>query len=131
MSRSASAILSLMVAGFLFSASARGEGGIPETSDATFQHDVLSAKGPVLVDFYATWCGPCQQLAPVVDGLSAKYAGKVTFYRVDVDKNRKLAGKFNISAIPTCKIFKHGKLVADTVGLVTEDELRSKLDKAL
>jgi thioredoxin 1 len=131
MSRPALTILSLMAASFLFTASARGVGGVPETTDATFQKDVLKAKGIVFVDFYATWCGPCQQLAPIVDGLSEKYAGKVTFYRVDVDKNRDLAGKYHISSIPACKIFKHGKLVGNTIGLVTADELSSKLDKAL
>jgi thioredoxin 1 len=131
MSRSALAILSLLVAGSLFTASARGEGTVPETSEATFQKDVLKAKGPVLVDFYATWCPPCKALAPVVDGLSEKYAGKVAFYRIDVDKNRALAGKYHIEAIPNCKIFKHGKLVDETVGLVTADELSGKLDKAL
>jgi thioredoxin 1 len=131
MSRSALAILSLMVASALFTGSACGAEGIPETSEATFQQDVLKAKGPVFVDFYATWCGPCQQLAPVVDGLSAKYTGKVTFYRIDVDKNRALAGKYHVSAIPNCKIFKHGKLVGETVGLVSEDDIRKKLDKVL
>jgi thioredoxin 1 len=113
------------------SASPGGAEGVSELSEATFEKDVLNAKRPVLVDFYATWCPPCKLLAPVVDGLSKKYTGKVIFFRVDVDKNRTLAGKFNIQAIPTCKIFNKGKLVDDTVGLVSEQVLRSKLDKVL
>jgi thioredoxin 1 len=149
MRTTALAILSLMMASSLYaglgrepnfvhhfsdnslSGSSGGAEDVTELSQANFQKFVLNSKKPVLVDFYATWCPPCKLLGPIVDGLAKKYSGKVTFYRVDVDKNRELAGKFNIQAIPTCKFFKRGKLVDDTTGLVTEEELRSKLDKVL
>jgi thioredoxin 1 len=149
MKKSAFAALSLMTASCLFLSfvcasgftktfsdksirgSSGGEEGVAETSEATFSKDVLKASHPVFVDFYATWCGPCKVLGPTVEELSKKYKGKVTFFKVDVDKNRKLAAKFKINEIPTCKIFKKGKFVDGTKGLVSADELAGKIDKLL
>jgi thioredoxin 1 len=111
--------------------SSGGDEGVTETSEAKFSQDVLKASQPVFVDFYATWCGPCKILSPTVEELSKQYKGKVTFFKVDVDKNKKLAARFKIQAIPTCKIFKNGKFVDGTVGLVSAEELKGKIDKVL
>lgn len=102
-----------------------------DTSDATFNQDVLNAKQPVFVDFYATWCGPCQFMTPVVEHLSAEYATKVRFFRVDIDTNPQLAGRYQIDSIPAFKIFIGGKVVAETLGVTDEAVLREKIDRAI
>jgi len=104
---------------------------VHHTSDATFKKDVLEAKQPVLVDFYATWCGPCQRLSPVIESISKSYSGKVSVFKVDVDKNPKLAERYGITSIPSIKIFKKGKLVDSTIGLLSESQLKDKVDKLL
>lgn len=114
-----------------FAGNSSGTEAISELTESSFQNQVLKSKQPVFVDFYATWCEPCKLLSPIVDGLAKQYVGKVTFYRVDVDKNKKLVGKLNITAMPTCKLFKKGKQIDETIGLVSAGELREKIDKAL
>ncbi len=104
---------------------------VPSTSDASFKNDVLNSKEPVLVDFYATWCGPCKKMAPVIDELSSEYANKVKFLRVDVDTNNKLAAEFKINSIPTFITYKNGKAVDRIVGLSPKTELSKKLDSLL
>lgn len=104
---------------------------VRETSDATFGQDVLNAGQPVFVDFYATWCGPCQFMTPVVDELSKQYQGKVRFFRVDIDKNPGLAEKYQIQSIPALKIFDSGKIVDDALGVTEEAVLREKIDRVI
>ena len=100
-------------------------------SDSSFDQTVLQAKQPVLVDFWAPWCGPCRMVAPVVDELAKEYAGKVTFAKVDVDQNPKTASSYGIMSIPTLLIFKEGKPVSHLVGFRPKDELKKNLDAAL
>ncbi len=104
---------------------------VNHTSDATFKKDVLEAKTPVVVDFYATWCGPCRKLSPVIESVSRTYSGKIAVYKVDVDKNPRLAESYGITSIPAIKIFKKGKLVDSAVGLLSESQLKDKVDKLL
>lgn len=106
-------------------------GYVRDTSDATFNQDVLSAQQPVLVDFYATWCGPCQIMAPVVEELSAQYKGTVRFLRVDVDKNPGLATKYQIQSIPALKMFYRGKVVDGVLGVTEQPVLREKIDRVI
>jgi thioredoxin 1 len=101
---------------------------VPESSDATFSKDVLEAQKPVVVDFFATWCGPCKEMAPVVDDLSKTYDGKASFLKVDVDKNPQLAEKYKISGIPSIMIFKNGQVVDSSIGLVPSQVLSGKID---
>lgn len=100
-------------------------------SDADFEAKVLKANNPVLVDFWATWCRPCQMVAPIVDELSDKYEGRVDFCKVDVDQNPKWAGTYNVMSIPTIMIFKNGKPVSQIVGLRPKAELEKNLESAL
>lgn len=104
---------------------------VHHTSDANFKKDVLESKQPVLVDFYATWCGPCQRLSPVIESVSKSYSGRVSVFKVDVDKNPKLAERYGITSIPSIKMFKKGKLVDSTVGLLSESQLKDKVEKLL
>ena len=102
-----------------------------ETTDASFKDDVLSAQEPVLVDFYATWCGPCKELSPTIDAVAEKYKGKVKFARVDVDKNPKITTKYGVEAMPTLKIFKNGAVVDQSVGCIPKEALVALLDKSV
>ena len=102
-----------------------------DTSDATFDTDVIQSDLPVLVDFWAPWCGPCRMVAPVVEELSQEYDGKVKFVKLNTDDNPQVAGKFGIRSIPTLLIFKNGELSGQVVGFRPKSELAKHLDAAL
>jgi peptide-methionine (R)-S-oxide reductase len=132
-------VTALVSAGFVAQASvARAETKtsqspelVMEINESNFQSLVLKAQKPILVDFYATWCSPCKKLAPVISDLSGKYSDRVSFYRVDVDKNQNLSSKYGIGGIPALKVFKGGKVVASTVGMQSSSEIISMLDTAI
>ncbi len=102
-----------------------------EIEEAKFDEIVLKSAIPVLVDFWAPWCGPCRMVAPVVDELSGEYDGKVGFFKVNVDDNRKIANKYGVMSIPTLIIFKNGAPVGNIVGFRPKPELKKALDAAL
>ncbi|WP_029209414.1 thioredoxin [Aquimarina agarilytica] len=94
-------------------------------------NEVLSQDKPVLLDFYADWCGPCQTLLPVVEKLSDEYAGRFEIRKVNVDKNRELSAQFKIRSIPALFFIKDTKVVDQIIGLAPEDQLRAKIDTLL
>ena len=96
-----------------------------------FAAEVTQAKLPVVVDCYATWCGPCRRLAPVMDQLADQFAGKIKFVKVNVDESPKLAQQFNIEGIPMLLFFKHGRLVNSSVGLLPKEDLVLRLEALL
>jgi thioredoxin 1 len=100
-------------------------------NQANFKQVVLEAKLPVLVDFWAEWCGPCRAVAPVVEELSKEYAGKVDFAKINVDENATLASQYGIMSIPTLIIFKKGKPAEQVVGFRPKAELKKLLDNHL
>jgi len=104
---------------------------IKHVSDATFQADVLNAGAPVLVDFWAEWCGPCKMIAPVLDEVAKEYDGKLHVAKVNVDDNREVPAKFGIRGIPTLMIFKDGQLAATKVGAVSKAQLTAFIDQQL
>ena len=92
-----------------------------------FKDLVLDSKGIVLVDFFATWCGPCKALAPTLEKLAPEFEGKVNIYKVDIDKSQQLASQYRVMSVPTMKIFKDGEVVETIVGLQPESALRDML----
>jgi thioredoxin 1 len=102
-----------------------------EISEATFDGSVLKAEKPVLVDFWAPWCGPCRMVAPVVDELATEYDGKVSFVKVNVDDNPRVASQYGVMSIPTLILFKGGAPVSNIVGFRPKPELKKTLDAAL
>lgn len=92
-----------------------------------FEDEVLKSESPVLVDFWATWCGPCRMLAPTVSAVAEKFAGKVKVCKVDIDENIPLAEKYGIEVIPTLVVFKGGKEQSRKMGLITQAEIESML----
>ncbi|MBI4683100.1 MAG: thioredoxin [Nitrospirae bacterium] len=104
---------------------------VTSVTNDTFGSVVLQSKSLVMVDFWATWCGPCKIVAPVVEELAKEYAGKVTFAKVNTDENTDLATRYNIRGIPTLMFFKDGKVMDQVVGAVPKAQLKSKLDALL
>ncbi len=100
-----------------------------ETTDKTFEQDVLKSNKPVLVDFWAEWCGPCRQLAPIIDELSKDRAEKMEVYKINIDKNPEIPTKFGIRGIPTMIIFENGKPVATKVGALPKNSLYQWVDE--
>jgi len=100
-------------------------------TDDTFEQEVLKSDVPVVVDFWAVWCGPCRMIAPVVEELATQYDGKVKFAKVDVDDQQKYAGQFGIRSIPTLLIFKDGKVVDQVIGAVPKGVLDGKIKEQL
>ncbi|MBN2096787.1 thioredoxin [Candidatus Peregrinibacteria bacterium] len=101
-----------------------------ETSGDTFQADVLGVKDmPVLVDFWAPWCGPCQMQGPILDELSAEAEGKAKIMKVNVDENTELASQYGIMSIPALKVFKNGEVVEEMVGVHQKDQLMEVIEK--
>ncbi|MEJ5359616.1 MAG: thioredoxin [Desulfobacterales bacterium] len=105
--------------------------GILELEDGTFEAEVLKSEKPVLVDFWAPWCGPCKAIAPVVEDLAKHYAGKVKFAKCNVDNNPVTPGKYGIKAIPTLIFFKNGNVVNQITGMVAKAKLEEALQKLL
>lgn len=102
-----------------------------EFTDKNFKDEALGSDIPVMVDFYADWCGPCKMLAPIIDELAEEYAGKVKIGKLDTDANRKMATEFNIMSIPTIAFIKDGKVVDTSVGVLPKTALQEKLNALL
>ena len=101
---------------------------IKHTSDATFDADVLKSSKPVLVDYWAEWCGPCKMIAPVLEEIAGTYAGKIKIAKMDVDANQEVPAKYGIRGIPTLILFKNGEEIAKKVGAMSKSQLTAFLD---
>jgi thioredoxin 1 len=104
---------------------------IKHVTDATFENDVLHATQPVLVDYWAEWCGPCKMIAPILDDVATGYEGKLQIAKMNVDENRDIPSKFGIRGIPTLMIFKNGELAATKVGALSKAQLTAFIDEQL
>ncbi|WP_395669387.1 thioredoxin TrxA [Rhodoferax sp.] len=104
---------------------------IKHVTDATFEAEVLKSQQPILVDYWAEWCGPCKMIAPILDELSTTYAGKLQIAKMNVDDNRDIPGKFGIRGIPTLMLFKNGQLAATKVGAMSKAQLTAFIDQQL
>ncbi len=102
-----------------------------EFNDQNFDSDVLKAETPVLVDFWAIWCGPCKAIAPIVEEIANDFSGKVKVGKMDVDNNNQVAMRYGIRSIPTLLLFKNGEVVDQVIGNVGEDSIESMISKAL
>lgn len=141
-----SGIVIIVVAGFIFlsrdtsdtnnrslilsknlSATNKTASGVVAVTENSFQSEVLSSDKPVVVDFYADWCGPCRRLAPIVEELSSQYNGKIKFCKLNVDENQNLSAKYSIDAIPHLIIFKNGKAVDHIIGLHSKADMENLL----
>jgi thioredoxin 1 len=104
---------------------------IKQVSNDSFEADVLKAESPVLVDYWAEWCGPCKMIAPILDEVSRDYADKLNIAKVNVDENQEIASKYGIRGIPTLMLFRNGAVVATKVGALSKSQLTAFLDSNL
>ncbi len=104
---------------------------IVHVTDASFESDVLQAAEPVLVDFWAAWCGPCKMIAPILEEMATEYGGRVKICKMDVDANTETPGKFNIRGIPTLMLFKGGNMEAMKVGALSKTQLTEFVESSL
>jgi thioredoxin 1 len=102
-----------------------------EFNDSNFEELVMKSDKPVLVDFWAEWCGPCRMVGPIVEELAGDYDGKAVIGKVNVDENQEVASKFGIRNIPTLLVFKNGEIFDKQVGVASKNALAAKLDKAM
>lgn len=100
-------------------------------TDATFEAEVMKSPLPVLVDFWAPWCGPCKAMNPILEEMEAEYAGKAKIVKVNVDENFDTAGKFNVMSIPTFLFVKDGKVAGSVIGARPKADMKKELDKLL
>lgn len=105
--------------------------GVLEVSDATFDQEVLKSEQPVLVDFWAAWCGPCKAIAPAVDAIATKFAGQLKVTKVNVDQNGATPSRYGIRGIPALLLFKGGKVVDQIVGYVPQDVIEEKVQRVV
>jgi len=101
---------------------------IKTATDASFEADVLKSATPVLVDYWAEWCGPCKMIAPILDEVATAYDGKLIIAKMNVDENREIPAKFGIRGIPTLMLFKNGELAATKVGALSKSQLTAFID---
>ncbi len=104
---------------------------IKHISDDSFEKEVLQSSSPVLVDYWAEWCGPCKMIAPILDEIAGTYEGKLQVTKMNVDDNREIPGKFGIRGIPTLMLFKNGQLAATKVGALSKSQLTEFIDQQL
>jgi len=104
---------------------------VSHVTDEQFEAEVLQSEGPVLVDFWAEWCGPCKAIAPMIDDLAATYQGRLKVAKINIDHNQKTPRNYNIRGIPTLMIFKGGKVEATQIGAVSKSQLAQMIDKAI
>ncbi|TET96695.1 MAG: thioredoxin [Candidatus Zixiibacteriota bacterium] len=100
-------------------------------TDDTFEAEVVQSDKPVIVDFWATWCGPCKMIAPILEEIAGEYADQVKVAKLDVDSNNKTAGKYGIMSIPSLLFFKNGEEVDRVIGAIPKSQLTARLDKVL
>jgi thioredoxin 1 len=104
---------------------------IVHVTDASFEDEVLKAKRPILLDFWAEWCGPCKMIAPMLEEIAAEYQEKVTIAKIDIDANPKTPARFNVRGIPTLMLFKNGQVEGQKVGALRKADLAAFLDGKL
>ncbi len=104
---------------------------IKHTTDANFEQDVLKSTTPVLIDYWAEWCGPCRMIAPILEEIAGQYQGRVNIMKVNVDENRSVPAKYGIRGIPTLMLFKDGDVAATKVGALSKSQLISFIDSNL
>ena len=100
-------------------------------TDQSFEQQVLKASIPVLVDFWAAWCGPCKMIAPILEEIAPEYTGKLTIAKMDVDQNTQIPAQYGVRGIPTLLLFKDGELVATKVGALSKSQLKAFIDSYL
>lgn len=106
-------------------------GDIIEVTDASFEDEVLNAEGPVLVDYWASWCGPCKMIAPILEDLAGEYGGKLKIAKLNIDDNPETPRKYGVRGIPTLTVFKNGNVEATKVGALSKSQLTAFLDSTI